>query len=143
MWPILHRWPCQKQPLTKTTDRLAGSTISGEPGSSFRCNRNRRPAMWSAVLTQISGLVFFGPIRRIRSDLSLVVRVSATIVNQPFDKFAIRIVPATRIMSSTARHLVVPASMPVQPAQMVMFKKSPFPDQIWYIRHTMSCGKQP
>jgi len=41
---LLHpSWRCQKQPWTKTTALYLGSTISGLPGRSRRCSRNRYP----------------------------------------------------------------------------------------------------
>lgn len=49
---------CQKHPLTNTTVRWRGRTMSGRPGRSLRCNRKRKPAAWSARLTTSSGLVF-------------------------------------------------------------------------------------
>lgn len=49
--------PCQKHPSTKMTNRSFTITISGRPGRSRRCNRNRTPRRWSSRLSWISGVV--------------------------------------------------------------------------------------
>jgi hypothetical protein len=51
-------WWCQKQPWTKIAIFRLGNTISGVPGKSRRCRRNRSPTACSALRTNISGLVF-------------------------------------------------------------------------------------
>ena len=48
---------CQKQPLTKTTVRYFGRTMSGVPGRSLRCKRKRRPRACSICRTAISAPV--------------------------------------------------------------------------------------
>lgn len=50
-------WRCQKHPCTKTTAFQRRSMMSGRPGRSLACNRNRRPADQSARLTVRSGPV--------------------------------------------------------------------------------------
>ncbi len=52
-------WPCQKQPWKSMTTRCLGKMISGFPGSSRACSRNRSPKRWSPDRSRISGLVFF------------------------------------------------------------------------------------
>lgn len=59
---------CQKQPCIKTAICRRGSTKSGVPGRSRRCNRNRRPRAWAARLTRSSGVVFLPPTRDINHD---------------------------------------------------------------------------
>ena len=49
--------PCQKQPCTKITHFREGNTMSGFPGKSFRCNRNRKPRACSCRRTNSSGFV--------------------------------------------------------------------------------------
>jgi len=63
--PIGHRWVCQKQPLTKITLPRAGKTMSGFPGRSRLCNRNRYPNEWSRRRTISSGAVSLPRIRLI------------------------------------------------------------------------------
>ena len=50
--------PCQKHPSTKMTNRSFTITISGRPGRSRRCSRNRTPRRWSSRRSWISGVVF-------------------------------------------------------------------------------------
>ena len=50
---------CQKQPCTNRTPRYLGRTMSGVPGRSFLCKRNRNPMRWSNDLTISSGPVPF------------------------------------------------------------------------------------
>ena len=50
--------PCQKQPRTCMTVFRLGRTMSGEPGKSRLCSLKRKPALWSACRTVISGRVF-------------------------------------------------------------------------------------
>lgn len=50
-------WRCQKQPCTNMMVRYIGRTMSGEPGMSFRCTRNRYPSRWRVDLTISSGRV--------------------------------------------------------------------------------------
>lgn len=64
IFPIWHpSWWCQKQPLMKMAIRRLGSTMSGVPGRSRRCNRNRTPELWSNFRTMISGFVSL-PLKR-------------------------------------------------------------------------------
>ena len=49
--------PCQKHPSTKMTNRSFTITISGRPGRSRRCSRNRTPRRWSSRRSWISGVV--------------------------------------------------------------------------------------
>lgn len=48
---------CQKQPCMKTTVFRLGSAISGRPGRSGACRRNRNPSRRRTELTTISGCV--------------------------------------------------------------------------------------
>jgi len=57
-------WRCQKHPCTKITFRRPGNAMSGVPGKSRRCRRNRYPRRWSRRRTAISGSVFFCLTRR-------------------------------------------------------------------------------
>lgn len=57
------QWRCQKQPWTNTTVRYLGSTMSGRPGRSRQCRRNRYPARCSAERTSRSGSVSRSRIR--------------------------------------------------------------------------------
>ena len=56
-------WRCQKQPWTRTTVAYRGSTMSGRPGSSAACRRNRKPIRHNRDRTAISGSVFCDLIR--------------------------------------------------------------------------------
>ena len=56
---FVHPCECQKHPCTKITVLYFGNTISGFPGRSFRCNRNRNPFRCNQLLTNSSGFVFF------------------------------------------------------------------------------------
>lgn len=58
---------CQKHPLTSITFRRDGNTISGVPGSSRLCRRNRYPMPCSRWRTTNSGLVLRGPMRDINA----------------------------------------------------------------------------
>ncbi len=49
---------CQKQPWTKMAIRLDGRTMSGAPGKSLRCSRNRYPDAKSNLRMATSGRVF-------------------------------------------------------------------------------------
>ncbi len=50
---------CQKQPWTNIAVRYLGRTISGLPGRSLRCNRNRYPIACNNERTKSSGFVSF------------------------------------------------------------------------------------
>jgi hypothetical protein len=80
-WPIRHPWACQKHPFTKMTFRRDGNTMSGVPGSSFRCNRYLYPRAWRNPRTTISGAVFFPPMRDISALLLSTVLLSAMVRN--------------------------------------------------------------
>lgn len=64
-----HPWECQKQPLTKMTFRRDGKTMSGVPGKSRRCKRNRYPREWRTRRTATSGAVSLPRIRDINALL--------------------------------------------------------------------------
>jgi hypothetical protein len=53
-----HRCPCQKQPCTKIATACFGRTISGRPGMSTTCSRNRYPRRCNPLRTMRSGIVF-------------------------------------------------------------------------------------
>ena len=53
--------------------RYFGRTISGRPGRSVACNRNRKPSLWRAFLTSISGFVFVDRIRAMFAERAAVV----------------------------------------------------------------------
>ncbi len=65
--PARHRCRCQKHPCTKTTFRRLRKTMSGRPGKSAACRRNRYPMPWSMRRTTHSGLVSRPLIRDILS----------------------------------------------------------------------------
>lgn len=71
----LQSCPCQKQPFTCTTARYLGRTISGFPGSSLTCRRNRNPDRWSNLRISISGRVC---LPRIPDIIRLRVALSTT-----------------------------------------------------------------
>ncbi len=81
--PILHPCACQKHPFTKTTFRLDGNTISGVPGRSRRCKRNRYPIWCNRLRTINSGAVFFPPMRDINALRLAAVLLSAILVTFP------------------------------------------------------------
>lgn len=70
-------WPCQKQPCTRMTARNLRNTRSGQPGKSFRCNRNRIPRACKPRRNISSGLVFVPRIRLMLSRRCSGVRTSA------------------------------------------------------------------
>lgn len=53
--------------------------MSGFPGKSLTCSRNRYPSRWASRRTTISGLVFLLPTARIIAERWVGVRVSAMI----------------------------------------------------------------
>ena len=59
--------PCQKHPSTKMTNRSFTTTMSGRPGRSRRCSRNRTPLRWSSRRSWISGVVSARGIRFMNS----------------------------------------------------------------------------
>ena len=59
---------CQKHPCTKITRCRRENTMSGVPGRSFRCSRNRYPIRCSVRRTRSSGLVSVLQMRAMRSD---------------------------------------------------------------------------
>lgn len=69
--PFAQPCPCQKQPCTNTTVRCLASTISGRPGKSFRCNRNRKPSECNSRRTSNSG-----PVSRLRTLRMIRLRCS-------------------------------------------------------------------
>ena len=76
--------PCQKQPWTNIIFLNFGKTISGFPGRSFRCSRNRYPAAWSSLLTRSSGTVLELRTRAMFSLRFFGVRVSMMRRTLPF-----------------------------------------------------------
>lgn len=72
-----HPCECQKQPCTKIAVRCFGKTISGFPGKSFLCNRNRKPFRCNQLRTNISGFVFLPLIAAIFRDRAAVTGGSA------------------------------------------------------------------
>jgi hypothetical protein len=50
--------PCQKHPWTNTATPNRGKMISGLPGKSRLCKRNRKPDLTNTVRTAFSGRVF-------------------------------------------------------------------------------------
>lgn len=77
-FPILQPCQCQKHPWTNIAFFDPGNTISGVPGRSLRCSRNRLPIAWRALRTMISGEVFFERIRAIKALRLDGVRLSVT-----------------------------------------------------------------
>ena len=76
-----HPCACQKQPLTKMTFRRDGKTMSGVPGKSRRCKRNRYPREWRTRRTATSGAVSLPRIRDINALLLSGDRLSAIAQN--------------------------------------------------------------
>jgi hypothetical protein len=71
-------WRCQKQPWINMTVRYLGKTISGLPGRSLRCSRNRNPSPWSKDRTFFSGVVSVDRTRLIISERFSGLKVSKT-----------------------------------------------------------------
>lgn len=79
---------CQKQPWTNIATFHFGNTISGVPGRSFRCRRNRRPNECAIRLTTISGVVFLPPTRDISQDRRTGVSRSTKMPTPPLTENA-------------------------------------------------------
>ena len=69
-------WRCQKHPWTKIAILSRGRTMSGRPGRSLRCKRNRKPIRCRRLRTASSGRVSHARTHDINFDRFSGVSVS-------------------------------------------------------------------
>lgn len=94
-FPFRQACPCQKHPLMNMTDLCLRKTMSGEPGSLWSCNRNRKPSACSSLRTANSGAVCCLLTLRIRADLALILSASSCFKVPP-GEFDLLILESTR-----------------------------------------------
>jgi hypothetical protein len=67
--------------------RYFGRTMSGRPGRSRICRRNRKPSLCSAFLTSISGSVSFDRIRDIIAERAAAVSPLGVFILRPLENY--------------------------------------------------------